>query len=307
MNLAVLIPCYNEESTVSLVIKEFRNALPEARIYVCDNNSSDNTAKVANEAGVQVLYEGQQGKGAAVRRLFSDVEADAYLLVDGDCTYDAQSAERMLEAFSLHGLDMVVGRRVATGDEAAYRAGHRAGNKIISGFLGVIFQSRFKDMLSGYRLLSRRFVKSFPALASGFEIETELAVHALELRMPWREIDTPYMARPEESFSKLNTWGDGLKIVLTIMVLFRQERPFVFFFIGFSVLFAISLALGVPIVLEFMESGEVPRFPTAILSTGVMLLAVLSLVSGLVLDTVTRGRREMKRLFYLSIPFQRQE
>jgi glycosyltransferase involved in cell wall biosynthesis len=297
--IAVLVPCFNEEAAVATVVADFRKALPSADIFVYDNNSSDRTAAVAREAGAQVRSERRQGKGHVVRRMFADIDADIYVLVDGDATYAAASAPRMIDALVSDHLDMVVGFRVDQA-EAAYRPGHRAGNRMLTGFLSSVFGEAFKDILSGYRVFSRRFVKSFPVLSDGFEIETELSVHALELALPVAEIETPYYARPEGSFSKLNTWRDGFRILGTIIKLYRSEKPLRFFTAIGVFLTLVALGLIIPIIVTYLEIGLVPRLPTAVLSMGLMILAVLAVSSGLVLDTVTRGRREMKLLAYLS-------
>jgi glycosyltransferase involved in cell wall biosynthesis len=297
--IAVLVPCFNEEAAVGTVVADFRKALPSAEIFVYDNNSSDRTIAVACDAGAQVRSERRQGKGHVVRRMFADVDADIYVLVDGDATYDAASAPRMIEALVSDHLDMVVGFRVDQA-EAAYRPGHRTGNRVLTSFLATVFGEAFKDILSGYRVFSRRFVKSFPVLSDGFEIETELSVHALELALPVAEIKTPYYARPVGSVSKLNTWRDGFRILGTILKLYRSERPLRFFTAIGIFLTLVSVGLAIPIIITFLEVGLVPRLPTAILSMGLMILAILSVSSGLVLDTVTRGRREMKLLAYLS-------
>jgi glycosyltransferase involved in cell wall biosynthesis len=299
MRVAVLVPCFNEEAAVATVIADFRKMLPSARIFVYDNNSSDRTVAVARDAGAEVRCERRQGKGHVVRRMFADIDADIYVLVDGDATYDAASAPRMIDALVSDRLDMVVGFRVDQ-VEAAYRRGHRAGNWMLTGFLSSVFGQAFKDILSGYRVLSRRFVKSFPVLSDGFEIETELTVHALELALPVTEIETPYYARPAGSFSKLNTWRDGFRILGTILKLYRSEKPLRFFGAIGIFLILVSIGLAIPILVTFLEQGVVPRLPTAVLSMGLMILAMLSISSGLVLDTVTRGRREMKLLAYLS-------
>ncbi len=299
--IAVLVPCYNEEAAVAAVVEGFRRALPAAQIYVYDNNSRDRTADVAREAGAEVRSERRQGKGHVVRRMFADIDADVYVLVDGDATYDAASAPRMIERLLAEHLDMVVGLRVDQ-EQAAYRRGHRTGNYMLTSFLSSVFGQAFKDILSGYRVFSRRFVKSFPVLSDGFEIETELTVHALELAMPVAEVETPYYARPEGSFSKLNTWGDGLRILRTILKLYRSEKPLRFFSAIGAFLALVSIGLAIPILVVYLETGLVPRLPTAVLSTGLMIVAVLSVSSGLVLDTVTRGRREMKLLAYLAQP-----
>ncbi len=300
-SIAVLIPCYNEETAIPKVVADFRRALPGAAIYVYDNNSRDRTAEVARAEGAIVRTETLQGKGNVVRRMFADVEADVYVLVDGDATYDAASAPKMIAALLDGPLDMVNGARVTT-IEKAYRPGHRFGNWLLTGMVAWTFGNRFTDMLSGYRVMSRRYVKSFPALSAGFETETELTVHALELRMPTAETSTPYKDRPVGSVSKLSTFRDGFRILWTIVVLVKEERPMQFFTLLAAFLALVSTALIVPIVVEFFETGLVPRLPTAVLSMGLMILGFLSLSCGLILDTVTRGRREMKRMRYLNIP-----
>ncbi|MBI5318008.1 glycosyltransferase family 2 protein [Bradyrhizobium sp.] len=301
LRIAVLVPCYNEEAAVATVVADFRKALPAATIYVYDNNSKDRTVAVAREAGAEVRSETHQGKGHVVRRMFADIDADIYVLVDGDATYDAPSAPKMIEKLLAEHLDMVVGLRVDQ-SVAAYRPGHRTGNWMLTTFLASVFGEAFKDILSGYRVFSRRFVKSFPVLSDGFEIETELSVHALELALPVAEISTPYYARPEGSFSKLNTWRDGFRILGTILRLYRSEKPLRFFSAIGVFLMLVSIGLAIPIVITWLEEGVVPRLPTAVLSTGLMIVAMLSVSSGLVLDTVTRGRREIKLLAYLSQP-----
>jgi glycosyltransferase involved in cell wall biosynthesis len=301
MRIAVLVPCFNEEAAVASVVGSFRKALPTAQVFVYDNNSKDRTIEVARAAGAEVRCERRQGKGHVVRRMFADVEADIYVLVDGDATYDAPSAPGMIERLVNDHLDMVVGLRVDQ-EQAAYRRGHRTGNWLLTSFLSSVFGQAFTDILSGYRVFSRRFVKSFPVLSDGFEIETELTVHALELAMPVAEVETPYYARPEGSVSKLNTWRDGFRILGTILKLYRSEKPLRFFTIIGLFLALVSIGLAIPVVVTYLEEGVVPRLPTAVLSTGLMIIAVLSVSSGLVLDTVTRGRREMKLLHYLSQP-----
>jgi glycosyltransferase involved in cell wall biosynthesis len=298
--IAVVIPCYNESAAIGNVVADFRRALPEAEIYVYDNASTDDTKAVAAAAGAIVRSEPLRGKGNVVRRMFADVEADAYLLVDGDGTYDALSAPMMVERLLNESLDMVNGARVAE-TSGAYRPGHALGNKLLTGTVALVFGSRIRDMLSGYRVLSRRFVKSFPALATGFETETEVAVHALELRLPIAEVDTPYRDRPAGSQSKLRTFRDGFRILKTIALLVKEERPLQFFGCIAAVLTLAAVALAWPLLLEYLETGLVPRFPTAILSTGLMILAFMSVVVGLILDTVTLGRRELKRLHYLGL------
>lgn len=299
--IAVLVPCYNEEQTVAQVVRDFRAILPAAAIYVYDNNSKDQTAKRAAEAGAVVRFEKNQGKGHVLRRMFSDIEADIYVLVDGDNTYHASSTPAMIRTLLAGQLDMVVGTRLTEHAGEAFRHGHQFGNRLLTGCVSLLFGRNLTDMLSGFRVLSRRFVKSFPALAKGFETETELTVHALELRMPVAEIVTPYGARPIGSESKLHTYRDGFRILMTIVNLFKEERPLAFFTILFGLLAALAVGLAVPIFLTYAATGLVPRFPTAILATGIMLLAFLSLACGLILDTVTHGRRELKRLHYLSI------
>src|ERR1700733_3483553 len=300
-SIAVLIPCYNEEAAISKVIGDFRRVLPRAAIYVYDNNSRDRTTEVSAAAGAIVRTETLQGKGNVVRRMFADIDADIYVLVDGDDTYDAASAPKMIDALLSGPLDRVNGARVTT-IEKAYRPGHRFGNWILTHMVAWTFGNRISDMLSGYRVMSRRYVKSFPALSAGFETETELTVHALELRMPIAEIATPYKDRPEGSVSKLSTFRDGFRILWTIIVLVKEERPMQFFSLFAAFLAACSLLLITPILIEYAQTGLVPRLPTAVLSMGMMIFSFLSLTCGLVLDTVTRGRREMKRMRYLNIP-----
>lgn len=301
LRIAVLVPCFNEEAAVASVVGGFRKALPTAQVYVYDNNSKDRTAEVARASGAEVRSERRQGKGHVVRRMFADIDADVYVLVDGDATYDAPSAPGMIARLVNDHLDMVVGSRLDQ-EQAAYRRGHRTGNWLLTSFLSTVFGQAFTDILSGYRVFSRRFVKSFPVLSDGFEIETELTVHALELAMPVAEIETPYYARPEGSESKLNTWRDGFRILGTILKLYRSEKPLRFFTIIGTFLALVAIGLAIPLAVTYLEDGLVPRVPTAILSTGLMIVAVLSVSSGLVLDTVTRGRREMKLLAYLAQP-----
>lgn len=298
--IAVLIPCYNEALSIGQVVADFMAALPSATIYVYDNNSTDQTREVARAAGAVVRIETHQGKGNVVRRMFADVEAEVYVLVDGDGTYDAASATRMVELLLTESLDLVNGARVPV-TQQAFRPGHVFGNRLLTGSVAAIFGSRIRDMLSGYRVFSRRFVKSFPALASGFETETELTVHALELRLPMAEVQTPYGDRPTGSASKLRTFRDGFRILRTILLLVKEERPLQFFTITALLLAAIGLALGIPVVSEFLRTGLVLRLPTAVLATGSMILAFISFVTGLILDTVTLARREIKRLHYLGL------
>jgi len=298
--IAILIPCHNEASAISTVVQDFRRALPTAIVYVYDNNSSDDTAHLAESAGAIVRSEPLEGKGNVIRRMFADVEADVYVLVDGDGTYDASASEEMVRLLLEHSLDMVNGARVPV-TKHAYRPGHALGNRLLTGAVSAIFGNRVRDMLSGYRVLSRRFVKSFPALATGFETETELTVHALELRCPTAEVEAPYRDRLLGSRSKLRTFRDGWRIVRTIVKLVKEERPLAFF-TGTSVLLGLSsVLLAWPLFVTYAETGLVPRFPTAILVTGLMVLAFMSFVAGLILDSVTHGRRELKRLHYLAL------
>jgi glycosyltransferase involved in cell wall biosynthesis len=299
--IAVLVPCYNEETAIAKVVRDFRDVLPDATIYVYDNNSRDQTMARAREAGAIVRSEQRQGKGNVVRRMFADIEADLYVLVDGDDTYDAGAAPRMVAGLIEAGADILTAHRVHT-DAAAYRPGHVFGNRLLTGLAATLFNVRLGDMLSGYRVFSRRFVKSFPLTAEGFGIETELTIHAVRLMMPMIEMDTRYKERPMGSVSKLNTWRDGFRILSTIGYLVREERPLIFFSFFFFLLAAISLFIGTPVVTEFLRTGQVPRLPTAVLATGLMLLAFLSLTCGLILDTVTRGRWELKRMSYLAFP-----
>jgi glycosyltransferase involved in cell wall biosynthesis len=295
VRVAVLIPCYNEETAIGKTVADFRAALPNAVIYVYDNNSTDRTMQTARAAGAFVRRETHQGKGNVVRRMFADVDADIYVLVDGDATYDAPSAPAMINDLIENHRDMVVAARVDR-EDAAYRRGHRTGNWLLTSFVASVFGKSFTDILSGYRVFSRRFVKSFPVLSGGFEIETELTVHSLELDLPVGEIRTPYYARPDGSESKLNTWRDGFRILWTIFRLYRSERPLNFFSaIGASLAIA-AIGIAIPIFVTYFETGAVPRLPTAVLSTGLMVVAVLSFLAGLILDTVTRGRREIKLL-----------
>ena len=298
--IAVLLPCYNEEAAIAATVAGFRTALPSATIYVYDNNSRDRTREVAAEAGAIVRTERQQGKGHVVRRMFADIDADVYLMSDGDLTYDPKAAPRMVEMLLADQLDMVVGIRRHE-EKQAYRGGHVLGNKLFTGLLSRMFGRSFTDIFSGYRVFSRRFVKSFPVLSSGFEIETEISVHALELRMPVGEVETIYGARPEGSQSKLSTFSDGWRILKTIVTLYRVERPTLFYGGLAGLLLVAAILLSVPLVQTYLQTGLVPRIPTAILVTGMTIVAVLCFFTGLILDTVTRGRREVRRLAYLSL------
>jgi glycosyltransferase involved in cell wall biosynthesis len=302
MKTVVLVPCYNEVLTIGAVVSRFRAALPGADVIVYDNNSSDDTRAVAQAAGAQVFSEPMQGKGNVVRRMFRDIDADFYILVDGDDTYDAEIAPAMLRLAEEERIDLVNCVRVSTSPEA-YRLGHQLGNRVLTSMVKYIFGNRVQDMLSGYKVLSRRFVKSFPALSGGFDIETELTVHALELSLPIGHVSGAYKERPEGSASKLNTYRDGLRIMWLIGVLIKHERPMQLFSGVAAVLVLAALALGVPVLVEYMQSGLVPRLPTALLATGLVVIATLSFATGLILDTVTRGRREARMLAYLRFPF----
>jgi glycosyltransferase involved in cell wall biosynthesis len=294
------MPCYNEERAIAKVVADFRAALPDTPVYVYDNNSRDNTVAAAQEAGAIVRRETHQGKGYVVRRMFNDIEADVYVLVDGDATYDAPSAPTMIKKLIDDRLDMVVATRVDQ-EVQAYRRGHRTGNWLLTGFVTHIFGHAFTDILSGYRVFSRRFVKSFPILSGGFEIETELTVHALELELPVGEVATPYYSRPSGSVSKLSTWHDGFRILWTVFRLYRAERPLPFFGAVGIALVVMSIGLAIPILVTYLQEGLVPRLPTAVLATGLVLLGFLSIAVGLILDTVTRGRREAKLMAYLAL------
>lgn len=298
--IAVLLPCYNEEAAIAATVAGFRAALPGATIYVFDNNSRDRTREVAAEAGAVVRSERQQGKGHVVRRMFADIDADVYVMADGDLTYDPKAAPQMVDLLLAEQFDMVVGTRRHE-EKDAYRGGHVIGNKLFTGLLSGLFGRSFSDIFSGYRVFSRRFVKSFPVLSSGFEIETEMSVHALELRMPVGEVETIYAARPEGSESKLSTYSDGWRILKTIVTLYRIERPVLFYGSIGALLLALAILLAVPLAITYLNTGLVPRFPTAILVTGMTIIAVLCFFAGLILDTVTRGRREVRRLYYLSL------
>ncbi len=300
-NVVVLIPCYNEELSVVKVISDFKRALPGAAILVFDNGSTDKTTDLAKGAGAEVYNVPLQGKGNVIRRMFADIDADIYVMVDGDATYDAQSAPAMIERLKEQRLDMLVGARCHH-EKEAYRLGHSLGNKLLTGCVSKIFGGDFTDMLSGFRIFSRRYVKSFPALSKGFETETELTVHALELRMPYGEMPTPYGARLEGSTSKLNTYRDGLRILKTIIKLYAVERPLLFYFILALIVGGVGVMISLPILSEYIATGLVPRLPTALLSTGMVLSSIIFFIAGLILETVTMGRREIKRLAYLAIP-----
>jgi glycosyltransferase involved in cell wall biosynthesis len=299
-SIAVLLPCYNEEAAIAATVAGFKAALPGATVYVYDNNSSDRTRGIAAEAGAVVRSEKQQGKGNVVRRMFADVDADVYVMADGDLTYDPAAAPAMVDLLLAEQLDMVVGTRRHQ-QKHAYRGGHVIGNRLFTGLLAGLFGRSFSDIFSGYRVFSRRFVKSFPVLSAGFEIETEISVHALELRMPVGEVETVYAARPEGSHSKLSTFGDGWRILKTIVNLYRVERPVLFFGGIGAILLVVAFLLAIPLIRTYLQTGLVPRFPTAVLVTGMVIVAMLCVFTGLILDTVTRGRREVRRLAYLSL------
>ncbi len=304
LEIAVLVPCYNEAAAIGKVVADFRAALPSAKIYVYDNNSSDNTIEVATAAGADVHREERRGKGNVVRRMFQDIEADVYVMVDGDDTYDASVAQQLVNKLVDGNLDMVVGRRIET-HQAAYRAGHRLGNAVLTGLVRWLFGAKIVDMLSGYRVFSRRFVKSFPSFSREFEIETELTVHAMQMRMPVAEIDTNYKERPPGSTSKLRTFRDGWRILLTITNLMRNERPLLFFSLIGLLVATVAVILGLPVFLEYLDTHLVRRFPTAILCTGLVVISFLCIATGLILDLVSHVRRESKRLAYLSYPSPR--
>ncbi|RZF30750.1 glycosyltransferase [Paraburkholderia sp. UYCP14C] len=301
VRIAVVIPCYNEAAAIGTVVSDFRKSLPTADIVVFDNNSKDNTAEVARAAGAEVIAVPLQGKGNVVRRMFADVDADVFVMVDGDATYDAAAAPMLVDLLIENRLDMVVGSRLSD-EQTAYRLGHRFGNVLLTQCAATIFGKTFKDMLSGYRVFSRRYAKTFPAHSKGFEIETELAVHALGMRMPVAEVETRYSSRPEGSESKLNTYRDGFRILMMILKLFKSEKPFAFFTAGFAICTLLSIAFAIPVFTTYFETGLVPRIPTFIFSAVLMLLGAILLICGIVLDTVTRGRNELKRIAYLAIP-----
>lgn len=299
--VAVLLPCYNEAEAIGEVVKAFKDVLPHADIYVYDNNSTDNTSLVAKASGAIVRQEYRQGKGHVVRRMFADIDADIYVLADGDCTYHAPSAVGMIELLQDHRLDMVVGIRKSQPGEDTYRTGHQFGNQLFNTLMGALFEQHFTDILSGYRVMSRRFVKSFPILSKGFEIETQLTVHALELSLPTAEVETPYFSRVEGAISKLRTYRDGTRILLAIMLLLKEAKPFKFFSCLAIIAAGLSLGLGMPVIVEYAETGLVPRFPTAILATGCGVISVILFTAGIVLDSVSRGFKELRRLHYLTL------
>lgn len=299
MNLAVILPCYNEEISIAKVISDFKAELPKARIYVIDNNSTDKTSQIAKSNDAEVIFEERKGKGNAVRRAFAEINADVYIMADGDGTYETKAASKMIESLIINKLDMVIGIR-KTDEANAYRCGHRLGNKLFNLIVSKLFGEGFEDIFSGYRVMTKRFVKTFPALSTGFEIETELSVHSLQLRLPTKELPTYYGSRQDGSNSKLNTYSDGIKILLKIIRFARIYRPLLFYSLVSMFFIISSLILGFPILVDYIETGLVPRFPTAILSTGLMILGGISLISGLILDSVNIASNENKRLGYLS-------
>ncbi len=300
--VAVIIPCLNEGDGVGGVIREFRAALPQATIYVCDNGSTDETSICAREAGAIVYQESCRGKGNAVKRMFADVEAEVYVLVDGDGTYDPADVQELVRRVEKEQFDMVTASRRESYAESGSRVGHEFGNRLITSSVNLLFNVELADVLSGYRAMSRRYVKSAPVLVSGFEVETMLTIHGLEVGATMIEIPTTYRRRPTGTNSKLRTWHDGFRILQTIVYFFKEIRPFVFFSLIAVLFVSAGLFLGIPVILEFMETGLVPRFPTALLATGLMVLASISLVSGMILDSVALQRREMKRFAYLGNP-----
>ncbi len=303
LRIAVLVPCHNEEASVATVVADFRASLPDAIVYVYDNASSDGTADRARGAGAVVRQEPLPGKGQVVRRMFADIEADVYVLVDGDATYDAAAAGPMVKRLLDEQLDMVVGRRVTNdGETDAYRRGHTLGNSFFSRVLRVLFGSQFKDVFSGYRVMSRRFVKSLPVTSRGFEIETELTTHAVEVGAVCVEVDTTYRARHVDSESSLRTYRDGLRILRKSIVLFQEQRPLRFYTILGAMFTLVAFALGIRVLIDYIETSKVPHFPTAILAAAVQITAFVLLATGIILDAVRRARRDIRRLAYLSVP-----
>ena len=300
MNIAILLPCYNEGPAIYEVVRSFQKALPGATVYVYDNNSADNTIEEARRAGAIVRSETRQGKGHVIRRMFADIDADIYVMADGDGTYDAEAAPELVKKMTDENLDMVVGTRHSVEGHETYRKGHEFGNWLLTTTVRTIFGQGFQDMLSGYRVFSRRFVKSFPALSTGFQIETEITIHALSLTLPCAEVQTRYFERAEGTASKLSTYKDGILILSFIMLLFKEIRPFVFFTAIAALMALFSLGLGLPVIIEFFKTGLVPRLPTAVLSASIMMIGVLSFLCGIILDSLSRGRIEQKRLRYIA-------
>lgn len=300
MNIAILLPCHNEGPAIHDVVRGFQQVFPGATVYVYDNNSTDNTIEEAKRAGAVVRSEKRQGKGHVIRRMFADVEADIYVMADGDGTYDPEAAPEMARRLADEQLDMVVGARQPVEGQATYRKGHKFGNRLLTTTVRMIFGQGFRDMLSGYRVFSRRFVKSFPALSTGFQIETEITIHALSLTLPCTEVETRYFERAVGTESKLSTYRDGILILSFIMLLFKEIKPFIFFTVISLGAFLLSLAIGIPVVIEFFQTGLVSRLPSAVLSAAIMICAVLSFMCGIILDSLSRGRIEQKRLRYVA-------
>lgn len=299
-SIAVLLPCHNEAATIATVVQGFRQALPGARIYVYDNNSTDGTADIARAEGAIVRHETRQGKGHVVRRMLADIDADVYVMADGDATYDASAAGHMVDKLVSGNYDMIVGTRVASADDA-FRRGHRFGNRLFNRIVSRLFGPDFTDILSGYRVLSRRFTKSFPASSPGFEIETEFSIHAIDLRLPTAEVPLHYAERPANSASKLKTYRDGTRILLKIVSIYRLLRPMGFYGAVSGILFAAGLSLGAPVIAEYLSTGLVPRFPTAILAASLIQVGVVSLACGIIIDAVSSARREMRQIRYLDL------
>ena len=297
-SIAVLIPCYNEEKSIVKVINDFKKYLPEAEIYVYDNNSTDKTFELATKAGAIVRKEQMQGKGNVIRRMFADIDADIYVMTDGDETYDIKRAPELISTLKENQIDMLVGSRKETNLEC-YRSGHRFGNVLLTKLVQTFFHHKLKDMLSGYRVFSKRFVKTFPAQSMGFEIETELTVYALSSKLPIMEVETDYFARPQGSFSKLSTYRDGIRILKTIITLVKEERPLLFFSLIALFFFAIAVGLSLPILVEYIKSGLVPRLPTAVLITGISICSVVCMLIGFVLDSIANAKKEARRQAYL--------
>lgn len=302
-NIAVLLPCYNEGAAIAAVVKAFQKALPFATIYVFDNNSTDNTVEEANKAGAIVCVEKRQGKGNVIRRMFADIEADIYVMADGDLTYDAVASPLLIKKLIDEKLDMVVGTRRAQNSDKTFRPGHRFGNILFTKMVAYLFGRQFSDILSGYRVFSCRFVKSFPASSSGFDTEAELTIHSLELKLPVGEVNTNYFDRVEGSESKLSTYRDGFKVLFRVLLMLKETRPLFFFGVISFMLMLLSVILSIPLFYSYFTIGFIPKIPTAILTTGIMLLAFISLACGIILDSVCRARKELKYLHYLGLPW----
>jgi glycosyltransferase involved in cell wall biosynthesis len=302
LRIAVLLPCHNEEHAIRDVVLGFREALPTAKVYVYDNASSDGTATAARDAGAIVRYESRRGKGHVVCRMFADIDADVYVIADGDGTYEPTDAPVMVKSLITESYDMVVGRRVPDVDDATvYPRDHVLGNWLFNKILGTLFRTRFADVFSGYRVFSRRFVKSFPVRFTGFEIETEIAMHTADIGLPYDEYPTVYRSRHAETQRKLRTLPDGLRVLVAAILMFKEMRPMLFFSLISAVLTVVAVSLGVGVIREFLETGLVPRLPTAVLAASIQIVAFICLTAGLVLDSVCRSRREAKRLAYLAL------